>query len=298
MSYLSMAEMTSPRFAALDEGHAIGLISASATEQHGPHLPLATDTIIVTRLVHEIASRIAIPVVVAPPLPIGISQHHLGFAGTVHVRDQAFAECMRAYVRAMRDGGVRQVALISSHGGNFACLGKVAAEYASDPDVSVIAFDDLPRYATIMAAAAAAAGLAVPGSDIHAGGLETSQMLHLWRPDDIPMDPPPRGTSTRSPGGSTGCSPTASAPSVKQGSWGGRQARARTSAARSATRWPTSSPRGSPRPSRPTRIRSATPSWRAEGWGSSTTRSCSSPAVRAAWAARSPSRSPVRARTC
>ena len=200
MSYLSMAEMTSPRFAALDEGHAIGLISAGATEQHGPHLPLATDTIIVTRLVHEIASRIAIPVVVAPPLPIGISQHHLGFAGTVHVPEPAFAECMRAYVRAMRDGGVRQVALISSHGGNFACLGKVAAEYASDPDVSVIAFDDLPRYATIMAAAAAAAGLAVPGSDIHAGGLETSQMLHLWRPDDIPMDPPPEGYVDAEPG--------------------------------------------------------------------------------------------------
>src|SRR6185436_7236412 len=107
--------------------------------------------------------------------------------------EPAFAECIHAYVRAMRDAGVRQVALFSSHGGNFACLGKVAAAYEGDADVSVIAFDDLPRYAAIMARAAAAAGLDVPASDIHAGGLETSQMLYLWGPDRIPMDPPPEG---------------------------------------------------------------------------------------------------------
>ena len=200
MGRLPMAELTSPRLAEHTAGRCVGLVSAGATEQHGPHLPLATDTIIATHLVDAIAGRIPAPVVVPPTIPVGISQHHLGFPGTIHVPEPAFAEVVHAYVRALRDAGVRQVALMSSHGGNFACLGKVAASYSADPDVAVIAFDDLPRYAAIMAGAAATAGLDVPASDIHAGGLETSQMLHLWGPDRIPMDPPPEGYVEAEPG--------------------------------------------------------------------------------------------------
>jgi creatinine amidohydrolase len=201
MGRLRMGELTSPAIARhADNEDAIGLVSAGALEQHGPHLPLSTDTVIAVHLADELASRLPVPAIVAPTIPFGVSEHHLGFPGTVHVPEAAFAECVHAIVRGLLDAGLRRIALFSSHGGNFLPLGRVAAAYEGDPRASVIAYDDLPRYASVMTRAAAEQGLDVPACDIHAGGLETSQMLHLFGPDRIAMDPPPEGYVDAEPG--------------------------------------------------------------------------------------------------
>jgi creatinine amidohydrolase len=157
---------------------AIGLIATAAVEQHGPHLPLATDFLIAQTLAPRVADGLIEPVLVAPVVPGGLSTHHLAFPGSVDLAETVFEGAIDAYVAAFQRVGVRQVALISCHGGNFPLIGRYAAARTQDAGgPRVIAYDDLQGYVRAMNAGAARAGLTVPECDMHAGGLETSQML-------------------------------------------------------------------------------------------------------------------------
>jgi creatinine amidohydrolase len=180
-------------------GQVIGLIALGAVEQHGPHLPLATDALIAKYLAKEIAGRIIEPVVVAPMLPGGMSWHHLGFPGTVHLGEEVVSGFVRAYVDALAKLGIGEIAIFTAHGGNFSLIARLAADYAQAPRPRVIAYDDLPRYLSVMTAAAEAAGLKVPETDAHAGGLETSQMMFLLGEDRIEV-PEVEGYTDAEPG--------------------------------------------------------------------------------------------------
>lgn len=190
MTLIAFSELTSPEAGKLAESRrAIGLLALGAVEQHGPHLPLATDAIIAEHLVREVAHRIEEPVVVAPVLPGGLSTHHLAFPGTVHLPEEVVRGFVVAYVEAFGRIGVTDVAVFSSHGGNFAQIGEIVRSYAQTVDnTRVIGYYDLPRYLEVMARAAAATGLIVPETDAHAGGLETSQMMFLRGVESVTMD--------------------------------------------------------------------------------------------------------------
>jgi creatinine amidohydrolase len=189
MAFVKYEELTSPQAGALaKQGRVVGLIPTGAVEQHGPHLPLATDWIIAEHLGEAIAERIEETVLVTPVPPGGSSWHHIAFPGTVDLGDAVLEGFVKAYIRALVGLGVTDIAVISSHGGNFKPIGRVAQEVSAD-GVRVIAYDDLPAYLQVMARAAEAAGLVVPETDAHAGGLETSQMKFLRGEDKITHDP-------------------------------------------------------------------------------------------------------------
>ncbi len=179
MSYVELASLTWPEAEVLEKERAIGLIPTAALEQHGPHLPLATDSLIADVLGRQVAERIEVPVVVAPVLRGGLSTHHLAFPGTVSIAEAAFRDVILAYVEGLERMGVREIAVFSTHGGNFAFLGRLAAEHAN-PRVRLVVYDDLMRYVDVMVAAARSVGLETSATDIHAGGLETSQALHAF----------------------------------------------------------------------------------------------------------------------
>jgi creatinine amidohydrolase len=190
MPGVELESLTSPQAGQLVEsGRVVGLIGTGAVEQHGPHLPLGTDAIIARHLAGEIAARLSETVLIAPVLPGGLSTHHLAFPGTVDLPEEAFAGYVRAYLATMEALGVRDVALFSAHGGNFAAIAALAAEYTGHERLRVIAFDDMWRYVSVMRAAAAEVGLQAPDTDVHAGGLETSQMLFLSGEERITMPP-------------------------------------------------------------------------------------------------------------
>ena len=185
MPAVELERITSPQAARLAaEGRVVGLIGTGAVEQHGPHLPLGTDAIIARHLAGEIAARLEETVLVAPVLPGGLSSHHLGFPGTVDLPAGVLTGYVRAYLSAMDALGVRDVALFSAHGGNFAAIGELAAE--RHERLRVIAYADMLRYVEVMMAAAASVGVEVPPTDVHAGGLETSQMLFLEDSIEVP----------------------------------------------------------------------------------------------------------------
>jgi creatinine amidohydrolase len=178
-----MQTLTWPEAAEFAGTPVVGLIPTGAMEQHGPHLPLITDTIIARHLAKEVAERINEPVVVAPVVAVGLSSHHTGFPGTATLTDEVFAGQLRGMIEAFARMDVTNVALFSAHGGNFACLGRVAEDAESAPareGMRVRAYADFLAYLEVMFAGARDHfAEPLPESDVHAGGMETSQLLHL-----------------------------------------------------------------------------------------------------------------------
>ena len=170
--------MTWPAAERLGGEGAIGLVTLAALEQHGPHLPLATDSLLGERLAREVAERLPGPVVVTPVVRGGLSTHHLAFAGSVTVPPNAYRALVVSYLEGLERTGIRKVAVFSSHGGNFGFVRDLTAEY--DGDLTLAGYSDLERFLEVMMAAAAEVGLQAPETDVHAGGLETSMMLAAY----------------------------------------------------------------------------------------------------------------------
>jgi creatinine amidohydrolase len=174
MAYADLTALTWPEAKALADTRAIGLIPTAAIEQHGPHLPLSTDFLIAVELGKRIGERVEELVVVAPPAPGGLSDHHLAFPGTVSLAPATLAGILDAYLAAFERMGISHVAIFSSHGGNFAFL----AEYGEQHNVPVYA--DLAGFLGGTFGGARAGGLDPPATDAHAGGVETSMALALF----------------------------------------------------------------------------------------------------------------------
>jgi creatinine amidohydrolase len=183
VTFVDLRRLTSPQAAALEAG-AIGVVQVGACEQHGPHLPLGTDSLITEALVRDVAGRVAEPVVVAPLIAVGVSDHHAAFAGTVTLARDTFLALVDAHVAAFARMGVRRVALVSAHGGNFAALAEAAEAVVGD-GVDVHAYAEFERFLAVMADAGRAAGLSAPVTDSHAGAYETSMVLSLAGADAV-----------------------------------------------------------------------------------------------------------------
>ncbi len=180
MSLVELDRLTWPQAEAIDAA-AIGLVAVGATEQHGPHLPMGTDTEIARALAAAMAARIREPVVVPPPIACGLSEHHVDFAGTITLSETVLGGLLDAYLEGLGRLGIRRVALISGHGGNFAFLGDYADRCAErHPGSTVVAYRDLWSFVRVAAEALRPLGLDPVECDAHAGLIETSIALHLY----------------------------------------------------------------------------------------------------------------------
>jgi creatinine amidohydrolase len=150
------ADLTWPQARA--RGGRVLVVPLGATEQHGPHLPLSTDTDVARALAARLAGRRA-DVDVAPAVPYGASGEHAGFPGTLSVGQEALELLLVELVRSATSTW-RRVVLLSAHGGNAAPLRRAVARLrAESRDVRAWS----PSW---------------PG-DAHAGRTETSLQLAL-----------------------------------------------------------------------------------------------------------------------
>jgi creatinine amidohydrolase len=140
------------------------LVPVGSTEQHGPHLPLSTDTVIAQAVAERVAAALRPgadgPVLVAPAMAYGASGEHAGFPGTVSIGHEALYAVIVETVRSLALWAGR-VVLVNGHGGNVRTL---------DAAVSRLRVEGHDT---------AWAGCEVPGGDAHAGFAETSVMLYL-----------------------------------------------------------------------------------------------------------------------
>ena len=150
------------------------IIPAGAFEQHGPGMPLATDTIRAEHVAELVALELAGRAVIGPSVPVGVSPHHLAFAGTVTLTTTTLAAVVREYADSLHRHGWRKILVITGHGGNNATLTTVAQDLlTTHPDLQ-FAWTPLTSLA-----ADVVAGMRVSEVHGHSGEAETAQMLHL-----------------------------------------------------------------------------------------------------------------------
>ena len=165
--------------AAVDAGSSSALIAVGAIEQHGPHLPLATDTLIATEVARRVAERMP-GLLLGPTLPIGVSTHHLSFPGTLSVAEQTFRDQVASCVASLGAHGVERVFVLSGHGGNFGPLARLAAEVDGRIGATeFVPFCDLGAFIDVFQSVSAADGISPEASGAHAGEWETSVMLAI-----------------------------------------------------------------------------------------------------------------------
>ena len=175
-----LVQLTSPEIqGALDGGVRRVVFAAGAIEQHGPHLPLATDTLIGDRLAESVAGILG-DCLVGPTIPFGISPHHLPFAGTISLSRETFTGVLHDYVASMAEHGFAEILIIGSHGGNFAALAEFVSRYGSSyPGSRVAAYSDLMVFTDFLAGLNRARGVDPAEGGTHAGESETSMILNL-----------------------------------------------------------------------------------------------------------------------
>jgi creatinine amidohydrolase len=186
VTYVELQNLTWPEAERLGAEGAVGLVTLASLEQHGPHLPLATDSLLGERLAREIAERLSGPVIVTPVVRGGLSTHHLAFPGSVTVPPDAYRALAVSYLEGLERMSIGRIGIWSWHGGNFGFVRELVRDY--DGVARLAGYSDLEGFVETMLRAAAAVGLRAPETDWHAGGLETSTMLaaypELVRPFD------------------------------------------------------------------------------------------------------------------
>jgi mycofactocin system creatininase family protein len=148
---------------------AVLAVPLGSTEQHGPHLPLSTDTDIATALAFGLAARRS-DVVVAPAVPYGASGEHAGFRGTVSIGREALELLVLELVRSATET-FPHVLLVNGHGGNARTLAAAVARLRAESR-DVVLWGPPWR------------------GDAHAGRTETSVQLAPTRPGSgLPATP-------------------------------------------------------------------------------------------------------------
>lgn len=181
MSYL-LAEIGWPDVAVYLERDDRIVLPAGSTEQHGRHLPLGTDTLMPVELAGRLGERTG--VLVAPPLPYGMSLHHMGFPGSLSLRPETLAHVLEDLLRSLYRHGFRRIFLLNGHGGNIASFQVALINVVGDlPDLAVRLrhWWSEPVVGELFQATIGVSGVQ------HADAGETAPMLAL-RPDLVRME--------------------------------------------------------------------------------------------------------------
>ncbi len=155
---------------------ALVVLPVGATEQHGPHLATGTDALladtVASRAVARAGADCARDLVLAPTIPVGASDHHLPFGGTLSLSPETLQAVLVDLARSVAAGGGRRLVIVNGHGGNRGVCHSAAAAASTRSGLAV-------AYLDYWALLNAGDDPRVPG---HAGEFETSMVLAV-RPE-------------------------------------------------------------------------------------------------------------------
>ena len=168
------ADLAAPELRALAQGDAVVLCPVASLEQHGPHLPVWTDSLIGDAVCRAAARCSATPCVALPPVWTGLSEHHFPFGGTVSIDSAALFAVLRGIARSIRACGFRRLFLVNTHGGNTEAVALAARDLGVEFAMPIVAASPWR-----IAAAAIAPILTAQSGVQHACEAETSLLLHV-----------------------------------------------------------------------------------------------------------------------
>ncbi|EMA58626.1 creatininase family protein [Halorubrum kocurii] len=165
-----LADHTWPELGeALSEG-AVALVPLGSTEQHGPHLPLATDHLIAEALASAAAEETG--AVRTPTIPVGVSPHHRQFPGTMWVDPPEFRDYVESFTRNLAYHGIDRVVFVNAHGGNVQHLREVGRRLHEDETAYAIEWmwdESIPELVDDL----------FERNGPHAGPKETAMITHI-----------------------------------------------------------------------------------------------------------------------
>src|SRR5262245_39234777 len=115
---MNLAEMTAPELRDVTREGTVVVAPLGAIEQHGRHMPVATDTLLVDAVAREVERSLPDRVILLPVLWLGASEHHLVLGGTLTATLPTYEQLLVELVTPLLREGFRRVLLLSGHGGN------------------------------------------------------------------------------------------------------------------------------------------------------------------------------------
>lgn len=182
-------ELISTDFADVDRRTPV-LLPVAAVEQHGPHLPLATDRMIAELLAAELDARMEYRLLVLLTVAVGCSDHHMDFAGSLTLRHETFLAVAKEYLHSAWRHGFRNFLVLNAHGGNQGICQVLVEQFGTEHRDSQVVVATWWRVAHEALVALNETG---PGGVGHACEFETSLIL-LIAPELVRLDAiQPRG---------------------------------------------------------------------------------------------------------
>lgn len=175
---IKLSEFTWLEAKQLVNNNGVIVVPTAAFEQHGHHLPLDTDTRLVSFVAEEsckLAKERGIPVAVLPTVWTGFSPHHMNFAGSITLSMNTFNTVIKEICESLWHHGFRKILLLNGHGGNGPLLKSLVADLHFSSGVRVAA----ASYWDYVIPFIKEWRETPPGGIFHACEMETSLVLHL-----------------------------------------------------------------------------------------------------------------------
>jgi len=161
----------------------IAVLPVAATEQHGPHLPLSVDSVLVDGIVAAALDHLPaeLQVLFLPTQAVGLSPEHARFPGTLTLKNETILRLWTDIAESVAAAGISKLVLFNSHGGNVSVMDLVARDLRARLDMLVysVSWFNLPMRDAQGQDANALFSAEEHRFGIHGGDIETSMMLAL-----------------------------------------------------------------------------------------------------------------------
>ena len=158
------------------------ILSVSATEDHGNHMPLDTDTVLGMAVAEGAAKLAPEDILVMPPIPYGFNEHHKDFPGVIWIEPETLISFITDITKSLAHHGFRRILLLNSHGSNHPVLDLAARKTVIQSEVLCVS----ASYWNLCSREINAIRKSEIGGIAHAGEFEAAMYMHL-HPDLVDL---------------------------------------------------------------------------------------------------------------
>jgi len=159
------------------------ILSVSATEDHGPHMPLDTDTVLGMAVAEGAAKKAPDEILVMPPIPYGFNEHHKDFPGVIWIEPETLISFITDVTKSLAHHGFRRILLLNSHGSNHPVLDLAARKTVIQSGVICVS----ASYWNLISERINELRKSEIGGIAHAGEFEAAMYMHL-HPELVDLD--------------------------------------------------------------------------------------------------------------